>query len=184
MTMRTTFTLNDLKANRPLLEEAILKSLSLQAPTLEIRTNDELLCSAYIIEVKKTSISSWAEAIVILANLELHWLEEWGRELKDDDLSNIINLWLLPEFETYKPRMLDASQIKEIINQFRKGIENIRPSHMEVLVDGKHSDSDFRSVLPGEKIVSGLTLRHEWNDVELVYETASCYGLYSWGTGA
>ena len=177
--------LQDLRVGGPLFEGAIRKSLSLEPRTSEIRTNDEGLCSAYVVEVEKRLIASLAEAIVILSSLQLHWLEQWNRDGADEiDISNIAKIWLIPEFSRYSFQQLTKQQIKEVFQEFFRHIEQCSPSRLDVLIDGKFVYGDFRQAFPSEPAMSGLSLRHDWNCIEMLYETTNLYGLYSWGTGA
>ena len=183
--MRRELVLQDLRIGGPLLEGAIRKSLSLGSRTSEIRTNDEGLCSAYVVEVEKRLIASRAEAVVILSSLQLRWLEQWNRDGANEiDISNIAKIWLIPEFNRYSFQPLTKPRVEEVFQTFFRDIEQFSPSHLDVLIAGEYEKADFRRAFPSEPAISGLSLRNDWNCIEMLYETTNLYGLYRWGTGA
>lgn len=183
--MPNDFSVADLREAGAALAVLVRRSLQVECSLLEIRSHDEGLDTARLIEIPRAAAASLAEAAAVLASLELHWQEGWRRdESGPGDIQLILARWLVPVFRKCRFESMAGSEICQEIEVFHRSIVHLGLAGAEVLKDGQLATLDAARALPSEPVLAGMALIREWNETWLVYETEHHYGVYSWGTGA
>lgn len=165
---------------------------------IEYRTCDESMCSIDICMIAKTDVIDEFEAFIHLCNYQIHVIDNWKlSETTIDNAGLILDNFLLPEVANYLFKPLSSNDVHESIDWVIESVLKLLsdnelveqkteyPELWGIFRNGKRmADDTTLSDLGINNIVSGVGFDLEWNSIELMYETDSCYVLFSWGTGA
>ncbi|MCT8176361.1 hypothetical protein [Variovorax sp. CY25R-8] len=175
--------------SRPL-TTLVQNACCLAASRVEHRTRVEGGESVYIVEIPRTSRMSMFDALVQLMSIELHWLEEWDRtQTTVGDAENIVKHWITPALEHFQFRESPVDEVRqEIAVRMQITASLLRASSRHpaagVYVDDVLTRDDISVPPLSSSIVSGVLLRSEWNELDILYATADHIGLLTWETGA
>ena len=110
--MEFKYILNEFKSNLDFVQTLIANAGSYKYTRVEYRTFDEGMCDACFFILPKTEVKNEFEAFIILCTIQLHFFEEWNlKETTSKHADSVLNLWLLPEVNSYEFITMSSEQI-------------------------------------------------------------------------
>lgn len=190
--MAKTALLTRVTANLALVKTYIAHSVSKYVKIIEYRTADEGLCSAYFFTIERQHVENELEAFVQLWSHQIHLHNEWDTaQTTLENAAFILNHWLLPEMTGFYEQFLSAQRLHQEIGGVMQSINQYWLTCHEcsdnqgVFVDGQLvAKPSLWTDLGLAPQSSGMGLEVAWNGLEIFYDTATHYVLFSWGTGA
>lgn len=167
----------------------VLDSSHLPARRIEYRGCIEGVESIYIVEVPRTPQASLFETLIQLMSIEIHWREEWAPTQTTENAELVVKHWIIPELALSRFQESPVEEVRrEIDERMRDTIPYLQPGPRNpragVFVDDiRLPDGAPLPAIDGP-IISGVILRSEWNDLDVLYVTERHIGRMTWGTGA
>ncbi|WP_028866231.1 hypothetical protein [Psychromonas aquimarina] len=174
----------------------VLNATNKPVQIIEYRSCAEGIEHPTFIIVNKSDYANELEAFITLYSHQLEHSEEWYlKDINPDNIEAYLDNTLYPYLREFEYKLLDESNVLADTAWYsEQALDRILNSRKEfessdyrsgLYENGQRLEVDDDYLFPVEgRFCQGLSLRSDWNDVEMFYETTQEYVLFVWWTGA
>lgn len=174
----------------------VLNAANKSVQTIEYRSCAEGIEHPTFFIVDKSDYANELEAFITLHSHQLQHGEEWClQRITQDNIKAHLDNTLYPYLREFDYKPLDETdQLADTAWYTDQALERIlapdkqlesRDYRSGLYENGQRLEVDEEYLFPVDgQFTQGLSLRSDWNDVEMFYETSQEYVLFVWWTGA